>query len=262
MVAEYRCPNLVAKRPQDGLFSRQRLIPGFSQEALSSRAIALAGAGGIGGEIGEGLVRKGVGELGVYDFDAVALSNLNRQFFGRRDIGRNKALRFARNLSKAGFGGTRIYGCGMSFQDALELGLFRRPHALCVGLDNEAGRIDGSEYGLREGIPVVFVAVSRDGDNGMVFVQEPGKACYGCAFPDRVSGRGREGRNPCAPDPAVKDILKVVAGIALYAFDSLFMERKRNWNLREVFLAGFVGERIVTVDRREDCPLCGHRANG
>lgn len=253
----YRCRRLRAGRPEDGLFSRQEKIPGFDQKVLSSLGIGLIGAGGLGGEIGEGLVRKGVDASYVFDYDKVELSNLNRQFFDKKDIGKNKAMRLARNLSRMGFGGTKIVGVGLSFQAAVEKNLVPPLKALVCGVDNDETRVYVSNYGRRERIPVVFTAVSRDGNNGMVFVQEVGKACYGCVFPDALASSSKKEQARCAPDPAVKDILKVVAGVVLYAVDSLFMDRKRNWNYREIFLCGFVPDRIWQVERRTDCPMCG-----
>ena len=60
---------------------RQGRVPGFSQDALSGLTVLLVGAGALGGEIAEGLVRKGVGTLKIVDFDTAALPNLNSQFF-------------------------------------------------------------------------------------------------------------------------------------------------------------------------------------
>ena len=48
---------------------------------------------------------------------------------------------------------------------------------------------------------------------------------------------------------AFGDILKVIGGLALYAVDSLLMERPRNWNLRYVFLAGFIEDAHRIVEK-------------
>src|SRR2546423_10466869 len=93
-----------------GVEDRQVSLKGFNQQALANAKVIMIGAGGLGGEIGEALVRKGVGTLTVLDFDVVELSNLNRQLFGKNDLGRPKAHCLARNLSKLGFLGTVIEG--------------------------------------------------------------------------------------------------------------------------------------------------------
>jgi molybdopterin-synthase adenylyltransferase len=261
-IKEFQCQRLTSKRVEDGLFSRQQRIPGFDHATFSSSRIGLIGCGGLGGEAGEGLVRKGVGQLFTFDHDSVELSNLNRQFFGRQDIGKNKALRLARNLSRLGFGGTQIRGIGLSFQIAVEQGLVPSVDALICGVDNDDTRIFVCRYAFCFRIPVVYMAASKDGNSGMVFVQEPGKACYMCFFGKLLEKNETKTLNSCAPDPAVKDILKVVGGLVLYAVDSLFMDRKRFWDYREYSLAGFVGEKRLYVKKRDDCSVCGSRASG
>ena len=104
---------------QDCIESRQKDVPGFKQETYSSSFALVVGAGGLNGEVVEGLVRKGIGTIDIFDGDLVALSNLNRQMFTNKDVGKNKAQRIAKNLSKQGFMGTAIRGYPMHFQEYL-----------------------------------------------------------------------------------------------------------------------------------------------
>jgi molybdopterin/thiamine biosynthesis adenylyltransferase len=99
--------------------ARQESVPGFIQQALMMAKVILIGAGGLGGEIGEALVRKGVGILTLLDHDAVELTNLNRQRFFKADLGKNKAHRLARNLAQEAVCGTVIQGYSLSLQDAI-----------------------------------------------------------------------------------------------------------------------------------------------
>ena len=68
-------------RLNDRIFERQLGIEGFEPSQYSASKVLMVGAGGLGSEIGEGLVRKGIGELTFVDADTVSVSNLNRQFF-------------------------------------------------------------------------------------------------------------------------------------------------------------------------------------
>jgi len=72
----------------------------------------------------------------------------------------------------------------------------------------------------------------------------------------RISENPSRRLAPCFV-PAVKDILKVTAGLALYAIDSLLMERNRNWNYRRVHLAGFAPDESAILKRNLECELCG-----
>lgn len=59
---------------------------------LNSIKILVVGLGGLGGHIANGLVRSGVTDLILVDFDKFQLSNLNRQMFSNhKNIGQYKA---------------------------------------------------------------------------------------------------------------------------------------------------------------------------
>lgn len=62
--------------------------------------VGIAGAGGIGSNIAVHLVRSGFFELKIVDFDKVDLSNLNRQFYFKEQIGQNKVDALETNLKK------------------------------------------------------------------------------------------------------------------------------------------------------------------
>ncbi|MDD2978370.1 MAG: sulfur carrier protein ThiS adenylyltransferase ThiF [Hespellia sp.] len=60
------------------------------QEKLAAGRVAIAGLGGLGSTVAVALARAGVGHLHLIDFDKVDISNLNRQQYRARDIGREK----------------------------------------------------------------------------------------------------------------------------------------------------------------------------
>jgi molybdopterin/thiamine biosynthesis adenylyltransferase len=227
-------------------------VIGFDQSIFSQSKITLVGAGGINGENGEGFVRKGIGKLDIFDGDDVELSNLNRQRFTRKEIGKNKAIGLARNLVREGYMGTILNAYPFFFQEALEKGTIPETDLIICAVDNEETRIFLSRYAIKNKLPAIFSAVSRDANQGYVFVQEPGKACFACAFPNTISNQ----ITPCPNTPAIKDILKIVSGLALYAADTILMSRKRDWNFRMIYLAGFVPDENRRIAPNPDCPLC------
>ncbi len=235
------------------MYDRFQRIPGANQAALARAHIVLIGCGGLGGEVGHGLARKGVGRLTLFDFDTVELSNLHRQFFGPDDLRQNKALALARNLARQATGATLIEGHARSFQDAVAHGVNVNGDIAIVGVDNNPTRIAAAEHYLARRTPVIYLAVDERASRGYVFVQrsQPGEPCFLCLFPDAGEDRRVHG---CAG--ASIEILKIVAGIALYAVDSLLMTRPRPWNYKEIFLdQGPDGHR--TIRPRPGCPLCG-----
>ena len=62
------------------MYSRTELLIGSENiEKLKNAKVLVVGLGGVGGYALEALVRVGVGELGLCDFDIVDVSNKNRQ---------------------------------------------------------------------------------------------------------------------------------------------------------------------------------------
>lgn len=68
------------------------------RQILESATVGIAGAGGLGSNVAMLLVRAGMKRLVIADFDTVNESNLNRQFFFRRQIGERKVDALAANL--------------------------------------------------------------------------------------------------------------------------------------------------------------------
>ena len=67
-------------------------------DALHNARVAVVGLGGLGSNIAVALTRLGIGQLYLYDFDKVELSNLNRQYYFLDDIGHYKADALVKHL--------------------------------------------------------------------------------------------------------------------------------------------------------------------
>src|SRR5438094_7532853 len=152
-----------------GAEDRQRLITGFNQGVFSKASVLCVGAGGIISHIAPTLVRKGIGRITLLDRDMVEPSNLNRQFFYQRDNGTFKAMALAANLQKECIAATEIVGHAFRLEQAIENGLDLSCDVAICGVDNNSARVAASRFFQVAGIPVIFSAVSRDGDHGYVF---------------------------------------------------------------------------------------------
>src|SRR5438552_10811589 len=106
-------------KPVAGAEDRQRKIPGFNQGIFSKASITCIGAGGIISQIAPTLVRKGIGRITLLDDDIVETSNLNRQRFYIKDVGKNKALALAENLLPECIAETEIQSIPMRLEDAI-----------------------------------------------------------------------------------------------------------------------------------------------
>ena len=237
-----------------GAEDRQQKIPNFDQAIFSKSGVLCIGAGGLISHIAPTLVRKGIGRITVLDDDVVEASNLNRQRFYQKDLGENKALALAGNLQAECIVKTEIYGVPFRLEEAIARGTELACHVAACGVDNNPARVTASRHFRAADVPVVFMAVSRDGDHGYVFVQEKGGACIGCLFPDMAD----DDRYPCPGTPAIADILQAVGALAVYAIDTLLMNRPRNWNYRRLSLSDGIGDGASRIVARPGCRMCAN----
>ncbi len=68
------------------------------EQLLRSKRIGFAGCGGLGSNAAVALVRIGLKQIVLADFDQVEESNLNRQYFFRDQIGQRKVEALKHNL--------------------------------------------------------------------------------------------------------------------------------------------------------------------
>ena len=231
---------------------RQSIIPGFDQDALHQAWIGLVGGGGINSEIALGLVRKGVGGLVILDDDIVTMSNLSRQRFFQQDLYKPKAHCLARNLARECVAPTTLTGHNLRFEEALLRGIPMNGIDVWIfGVDNNEARAAGCREFIGK-TPAIFLGTGPTANNGYVAVQEPEGPCFACIMPQAMSG-GR--RLACAPSSV--DLLKPIAGLALYAIDTFLMGRPRKWHYREVFMDGSIPDRTLRLERDPQCPECG-----
>ena len=235
-----------------GAEDRQNKIPGFDQEIFSKRHVLCIGAGGLISQIAPTLVRKGIGGITLLDDDIVETSNLNRQRFYIKDVGRNKALALAENLLPECTAETEIHGIPFRLQEAIARELDLSCDVAICGVDNNPARIAASQYFRAKGIPVIFTAVSLNGDYGYVLVQDKTGPCIACLFPDMIN----DDRYPCPGTPAIADILQAVGSLVVYAVDTLLMHRPRIWNYRRISLSDGALDGAALILQRERCPIC------
>jgi molybdopterin/thiamine biosynthesis adenylyltransferase len=197
------------------------------------------------------LLRKGIGCITLLDDDVVEESNLNRQRFYIKDVGQNKALALAANLVPECIVETEIQGIPLRLEEAVARDIDLSCDVAICGVDNNPARLAASRYFRGLGIPVIFTAVSINGDHGYVFVQEKDGPCLGCLFPDIVN----DDRYPCPGTPAIADILQAVGSLVVYAVDTLLMNRVRSWNYRHISLADGTLDGVMRLPTREGCRM-------
>ncbi|MFY9607379.1 MAG: ThiF family adenylyltransferase [Blastocatellia bacterium] len=234
-----------------GATDRQQRLVGFDQAAYSESSVVCIGAGGLISQIAPTLVRKGIGALTILDNDVVEASNLNRQRFYSKDLGRNKAYALAENLVTECVHATVLTAYPLLLEEAIDNGIDLSCDVAICGVDNNPARVEASRYFRGLKIPVIFTAVSADADHGYVLIQEASGPCFGCLFPDAVDSR----TYACPATPAIADILQAVGSLAVYAIDTCLMGRPRKWNYRKIYLSDGEWDAAAVIEMRGDCSL-------
>jgi sulfur carrier protein ThiS adenylyltransferase len=101
---------------------------------LKKSTVAVAGLGGLGSNVALALTRAGVGGLRLVDFDRVDLSNLNRQQYGIRHLGRYKTEALAEELLEVN-PYLRIKYCTIRVDENNVKDLFGGVSVLCEAFD-------------------------------------------------------------------------------------------------------------------------------
>lgn len=248
----YRAAPLSTRRALEAN-TAQAKIEGFFLSYYQAARVAVVGLGGLGTPVAQGLMRKGIGQIDLFDDDVVELSNLPRQLFTPDDVGKYKVTATAKYLIRDAIFPIKVTAYPFRFQERFSLeGLERSYDLMIAGVDNNPTRRAVSEFGAKHRIPIIHTAVARDASALYVFVQEPDQACWGCSFPQFLDDTSY----PCNLPGAI-DVLSVASGHVLYTVDSILGSRPRHWNRRVSFLDGSVPDQAVTVPIQSDCPICG-----
>src|SRR5438477_6090590 len=239
-------------------YSRHLIMPEVTadgQRRIKAACVLCIGAGGLGSPAALYLAAAGVGTIGIVDFDAVDLSNLQRQILhGTKDVGRGK-LESARdrlrdiNPEIA----IELHQCRFSSENASQL--VARYDVVVDGSDNFPTRYLSNDVSVFENKPNVYGSVFRFEGQTTVFAPHLGGPCYRCLFPeppppDTVPNCAEAGVLGVLPGiigmlQAIEAI-KLIVGIGeplvgrLLHFDALKM-KFRELNLR----------------RDPQCPVCG-----
>ncbi|HEV2562166.1 MAG TPA: molybdopterin-synthase adenylyltransferase MoeB [Rhizomicrobium sp.] len=162
-----------------------REVGGPGQARLRAARVLVVGAGGLGSPVILYLAAAGVGTIGVVDFDAVSLSNLQRQIAHRTaDIGRPKTDSAA-DAARAINPGVNIELHPVRLTEENALALIARYDIVADGSDNFATRflINDTCYAAKK-ILVSAAVTEFDGQLATFKAHAGDYPCYRCLFPE------------------------------------------------------------------------------
>src|SRR5213594_1736395 len=239
-------------------YSRHLIMPEVTSEGqnrLKAARVLCIGAGGLGSPAALYLAAAGVGTIGIVDFDAVDLSNLQRQILhGTKDVGRGKLESARDRLCDINPEiDIKLHECRFSSENAPQL--VAQYDVVVDGSDNFPTRYLSNDVCVFARKPNIYGSVFRFEGQTTVFAPHLGGPCYRCLFPeppppDTVPNCAEAGVLGVLPGiigmlQAIEAI-KLIVGIGdpligrLLHFDALSV-RFRELNLR----------------RDPQCPVCG-----
>ena len=226
------------------------------QRQLKDARILLVGAGGLGSPAALYLAAAGIGTLGLVDFDAVDITNLQRQVIhGTKDIGRPKLESAADRIRDINpHVHVERFDTALNSSNALEIA--RSFDVIVDGTDNFPTRYLVNDTCVLLGIPNAFGSVLRFEGQASVFADQNGP-CYRCLF--------REPPPPgVVPNCAEAGVLGVLPGIVgtIQATEAIKLVLGKGDSLiGRLLLIDALSMQFRTIQIRRDpeCPACGTR---
>lgn len=239
-------------------YSRHFLLPEVGREGqqrLKQSSVLLVGAGGLGSPLALYLAAAGVGRLGLVDFDAVDLSNLQRQVLhGTSDVGRLKLDSARDRLSEVNpHVQLDLHSTRFTAENAESIA--RDYDLLIDGTDNFPTRYLANDVAVMLGKPNVYGSIFRF--EGQVSVFGPGGPCYRCVYPEPPPA----GMVPNCAEGGVLGVLPGVVG-CLQATEALKLLLGIGTPLRgRLLLFDALRMRFdeLRISRDPNCAVCGDR---
>jgi adenylyltransferase/sulfurtransferase len=252
-----RLPELSAADYQR--YSRHVLLPEIGadgQRRLKAARVLCVGAGGLGSPALLYLAAAGVGTIGLVDFDAVDLTNLQRQIVhdtasvGRRKVESARARIAALNPE------VRVEPFDVPFSVANAKSLLDAFDIVVDGTDNFPARYLVNDACVLYGKPNAWGSIFRFEGQAAVFAA-PGGPCYRCLHPeppppDLIPNCADAGVLGVVPGIIgtiqATEAIKLVLGIGEPLVGKLLILDALRMRFRELKLT-----------KDPDCPMCGMR---
>lgn len=150
--------NKISSQSEESFLSRQNMLIGEAATAkLQNSRILLFGCGGVGSYILEALVRAGVEQIGIVDFDTVSKSNINRQLIAdettlgkkKTSVAKDRAEKINRNAIITEFD---IFATKENIPNLIS---DFAPDYIADAVDNISAKLSIIEEAKRKNIPII-----------------------------------------------------------------------------------------------------------
>jgi adenylyltransferase/sulfurtransferase len=226
------------------------------QKKLKSARVLLVGAGGLGSPAALYLAAAGVGTLGLVDFDAVDITNLQRQVIhGTKDIGRPKLDSASERIRDIN---PHVHverdDTALTSQNALDIA--RDYDVIVDGTDNFPTRYLVNDTCVILGKPNAFGSVLRFEGQASVFATPEGP-CYRCLFREPPPA----GLVPSCAEAGVLGVLPGLIGTIQATETVKLILGAGEPLIGRLLLIDALTMQFRSIDVRRDpeCPACGTR---
>jgi adenylyltransferase/sulfurtransferase len=238
-------------------YSRHLILPEVGpdgQRRLKAGRVLCIGAGGLGSPAALYLAAAGVGTIGLVDFDAVDMSNLQRQILhGTPDVGRSKLASAKDRLNALNPTVTvESFETALTSKNALDI--FKDYDIVLDGTDNFATRYLVNDACVILGKPNAYGSIFRFEGQASVFATKGGP-CYRCLYPEPPP----PGLVPSCAEGGVLGVLPGVIG-TIQATEALkiVLGKGAPLNGRLVMYDSLAMTfRQLRLRRDPSCPVCG-----
>ena len=238
-------------------YSRHLLLPEVGVEGqarLGAARVLVIGAGGLGSPAALYLAAAGIGTIGLVDFDAVDVTNLQRQIMhGTAMIGRPKLESASARLADLN-PHVAVVPHAVRLASDNARGIIAAYDVVVDGTDNFPTRYLVNDACVLEGKPLIYGSIFRFDGQASVFDAARGP-CYRCLYPEPPP----PGLVPSCAEGGVLGVLpgiigsiqaleaiKLVLGIGESLVGRLVLVDALRFRIRE-----------LTLRKDPECPVCG-----
>ena len=237
-----------------------REVGGPGQVRLKQARVLVVGAGGLGSPVVLYLAASGVGVIGLIDDDIVETGNLQRQILHSDDrIGMPK-VQSAQIAVRALNPHVELRPYQRRLDEGSARALIAEYDLVLDGTDNFDTRDLVNRICVELGKPLISGAIAQWEGQISLFHPAAGGPCYACVFPVRPA----PGLAPsCAEAGVVAPLPGVVGSIMALEAVKWITGAGEGLAGRLMIHDGLYGEsRVMAVQRRADCPVCGAHPPG
>lgn len=218
------------------------------QDLINDAQAHIIGCGALGNSICDCLARAGLGQLSIFDFDCVDLSNLQRQIlFTEADIGKKKVDVAFRRLRAVNQNVKVNTNDCMIYEENIDELLCDAKCIVDAGDSPELSLLL-NRFCVRNNVPFFFAGIAAALGNFYVYL--PGRPCLACFFPEDISNV------PTARQLGILPSLPQVAG-GILATEII------KWIVNEEPVNGYVHldiwknhMKIYQVPKNRECVAC------